>query len=42
MTRFGEVVIEWAAFRAVDFVPVAVESNVRGRLTFAYVLAVFT
>ena len=42
MTRFGEVVVEWAAFRAVDVVPVAVESDLSGRLTFSYVLAVFT
>ena len=42
MTRLGEVVIEWAAFRAVDVGPVAVESDVSGGLAFAHVLAVFT
>ena len=41
VARCGEVVIEWAALRAVDVGPVAVESDVGGGLTFAYVLAVF-
>ena len=42
MSRFGEMFVEWAAFCAMDVVPVAVESYVSGWLAFSYILAVFT
>ena len=42
MPRFGEMFVKWAAFCAVDVMPVAVESYVSGWLAFSYVLAVFT